>query len=116
LLDKFSGPVSATGVPVPVTDVETNPKKLAKLINDDPNQDLFTESERWHMAALGVDLVFACRGYWKSDNRGNWGTGFMAGLPVATSITGGVAALGMSMYGDLLDNDVSAGEMWKNAI
>jgi hypothetical protein len=34
---------------------------------------------------------------------------------VATSITGGVAALGMSMYGDLLDNDVSAGEMWKNA-
>jgi hypothetical protein len=31
------------------------------------------------------------------------------------SITGGVAALGMSMYGDLLDNDVSAGEMWKNA-
>jgi hypothetical protein len=33
---------------------------------------------------------------------------------VATSITGGVA-VGMSMYGDLLDNDVSAGEMWKNA-
>jgi hypothetical protein len=26
LLDKFSGPVSATGVPVPVTDVETNQK------------------------------------------------------------------------------------------
>jgi hypothetical protein len=39
----------------------------------------------------------------------------MAGAAgVATSITGGVAALGMSMYGDLLDNDVSAGEMWKN--
>jgi hypothetical protein len=36
------------------------------------------------------------------------------GLPVATSITGGVATY-MSMYGDLLDNDVSAGEMWKNA-
>jgi hypothetical protein len=49
-----SGPVSATGVPVPA-DVETNPK-ISKL-NDDPNQDLFTESERWHMAALGVDLV-----------------------------------------------------------
>jgi hypothetical protein len=32
---------------------------------------------------------------------------------VATSITGGVAALGMSMYGDLLDNDVSAGECGK---
>jgi hypothetical protein len=111
LLDKFSGPVSATGVPVPVTDVETNPKKLAKLINDDPNQDLFTESERWHMAALGVDLVSsASLGYWK---QGNWGTGFMA-AGVATSITGGVA-VGMSMYGDLLDNDVSAGEMWKNA-
>jgi hypothetical protein len=62
LLDKFSGPVSATGVPVPVTDVETNPKKLAKLINDDPNQDLFTESERWHMAALGVDLVSSLAG------------------------------------------------------
>jgi hypothetical protein len=31
----------------------------------------------------------------------------MAGAAgVATSITGGVAALGMSMYGDLLDNDV----------
>jgi hypothetical protein len=29
------------------------------------------------MAALGSSL----RGYWKSDNRGNWGTGFMAGLP-----------------------------------
>jgi hypothetical protein len=27
LLDKFSGPVSATGVPVLVIDVETNPKK-----------------------------------------------------------------------------------------
>jgi hypothetical protein len=40
----------------------------------------------------------------------------MAGAGVATSITGGVAALGMSMYGDLLDNDVSAGEMWKAAI
>jgi hypothetical protein len=40
------------------------------------------------MAALGVDK-FACRG-WKSDNRGNWGTGFMAGAAgVATSITGG---------------------------
>jgi hypothetical protein len=33
---------------------------------------------------------------------------------VATSITGGVAALGMSMYGDLLTM-TSAGEMWKNA-
>jgi hypothetical protein len=85
LLDKFSGPVSATGVPVPVTDVETNPKKLAKLINDDPNQDLFTESERWHMAALGVDLVSSLASYWKSDNRGNWGTGFMAGLPECTT-------------------------------
>jgi hypothetical protein len=51
LLDKFSARI-CDGVPVPVTDVETNPKKLAKLINDDPNQDLFTESERWHMAAL----------------------------------------------------------------
>jgi hypothetical protein len=66
------------------------------------------------MAALGVDLVSSLAGYWKSDNRGT-GTGFMAGAAgVATSITGGVAALGM-MYGDLLDNDVSAGEMWKNA-
>jgi hypothetical protein len=36
--------------------------KLAKLINDDPNQDLFTESERWHMAALGVDLVSSLAG------------------------------------------------------
>jgi hypothetical protein len=37
------------------------------------------------MAALGVDLVSSCRGYWKSDNRGNWGTGFMgaAGWPPA---------------------------------
>jgi hypothetical protein len=35
------------------------------------------------------------------------------GLPGGPSITGGVATLGMSMYGDLLDNDVSAGEMWK---
>jgi hypothetical protein len=39
----------------------------------------------------------------------------MAGAAGSPSITGGVAALGMSMYGDLLDNDVSAGEMWKNA-
>jgi hypothetical protein len=29
-------------------------------------------------------------------------------------VTGGLASLGMSMYGDL-DQDVSAGEMWKNA-
>jgi hypothetical protein len=61
LLDKFSGPVSATGVVVPVKEVETNPKKLAALINDDPN-DLFTESEKWHMAALGVDLVTSLPG------------------------------------------------------
>jgi hypothetical protein len=57
------------------------------------------------MAALGVDK-FACRGYWKSDNRGNWNWFYGRGCQVATSITGGVAALGMSMYGDLLDNDV----------
>jgi hypothetical protein len=45
---------------------------------------------------------------------GNWELVLWQGLQVATSITGGVAQ-GMSMYGDLLDNDVSAGEMWKNA-
>jgi hypothetical protein len=89
-------------------------QKLAKLINDDPNQDLFTESERWHMAALGVDLVSSLAGVTGKVITGATGTGFMAGAAgVATSITGGVAALGMSMYGDLLDNDVSAGEMWK---
>jgi hypothetical protein len=46
---------------------------------------------------------------------GNWELVLWQGAGVATSITGGVATLGMSMYGDLLDNDVSAGEMWKNA-
>jgi hypothetical protein len=35
LLDKFSGPVSATGAVVLVKEVETNPKKLA-AINGDP--------------------------------------------------------------------------------
>jgi hypothetical protein len=60
------------------------------------------------MAALGVDLVSSLAGV-TGENWGNWE------LAEGTSITGGVAALGMSMYGDLLDNDVSAGEMWKNA-
>jgi hypothetical protein len=60
LLDKFSGPVSATGAVVLVKEAETNPKKLA-AINDDPEQDLFTESEKWHMAALGTDLVTPCQ-------------------------------------------------------
>jgi hypothetical protein len=68
------------------------------------------------MAALGVDLVSSLAGVTGKVITGATGTGFMAGAAgVATSITGGVAALGMSMYGDLLDNDVSAGEMWKNA-
>jgi hypothetical protein len=90
--------------------------KLAKLINDDPNQDLFTESEKWHMAALGVDLVTSLAGVTgKVITGATGGAGFMAGAGVATSVTGGIASLGMSMYGDLLDNDVSAGEMWKNA-
>jgi hypothetical protein len=65
------------------------------------------------MAALGVDLVSACRGLEKKVITGATGV-YGRGCRVATSITGGVAALGMSMYGDLLDNDVSA-EMWKNA-
>jgi hypothetical protein len=73
------------GVPVPVTDVETNPKKLAKLINDDPNQDLFTESERWHMAALGVDLVSSFAGFGKviTGQLGNWFYGRAAEWPPA---------------------------------
>jgi hypothetical protein len=29
------------------------------------------------MAALGVDLVSSLAGLLESDNRGNWGTGFM---------------------------------------
>jgi hypothetical protein len=62
--------------------------KLAKLINDDPNQDLFTESERWHMAALGVDLVSSLAGVTGKVITGATGTGFMAGgCQVATSIT-----------------------------
>jgi hypothetical protein len=88
-------------------------KKLAKLINDDPNQDLFTESERWHMAALGVDLVSSLAGVTGKVITGAGGTGFMAGCRSATSITGGVAALGMSMYGDLLTM-TSLQEKWKN--
>jgi hypothetical protein len=68
------------------------------------------------MAALGVDLVTSLAGVTgKVITGATGGAGFMAGAGVATSITGGVASLGMSMYGDLLDNDVSAGEMWKNA-
>jgi hypothetical protein len=74
---------------------------------------LFTESEKWHMAALGVDLV-TLAGVTGSDNRGNWGTGFMAGCWSGHQHNWRCSALGMSMYGDLLD-DVSAGEMWKNA-
>jgi hypothetical protein len=58
------------------------------------------------MAALGVDLVSSLAGVTGkviTGATGNWFYGQAAG--VATSITGG-AALGMSMYGDLLDNDV----------
>jgi hypothetical protein len=55
------------------------------------------------MAALGADLCkSACQVTGKviTGQLGNWFYGRAAG--VATSITGGVAALGMSMYGDLL--------------
>jgi hypothetical protein len=53
------------------------------------------------MAALGVDLVSSLAGVTGKviTQLGNWFYGRAAG--VATSITGGVAALGMSMYGDL---------------
>jgi hypothetical protein len=68
------------------------------------------------MAALGVDLVSSLAGVTGKVIKGQLGNWFYGrGCGVATSITGGVATLGMSMYGDLLDNDVSAGEMWKNA-
>jgi hypothetical protein len=66
------------------------------------------------MAALGVDLVSSLAGVTGkviTGATGNWFYG--RGCQVATSITGGVAALGMSMYGDLLDNDVSAGDVEK---
>jgi hypothetical protein len=54
LLDKFNGGVC--NWVQSLKEVETNPKN--KLINDDPNQSLFTESERWHMAALGFQSCF----------------------------------------------------------
>jgi hypothetical protein len=44
-------------------------------------QDLFTESERWHMAALGVDLVTSLAGVTgKVITGATGGAGFMAGL------------------------------------
>jgi ABC-type uncharacterized transport system substrate-binding protein len=67
------------------------------------------------MAALGVDLVSSLGVTGKVITGATGELVLWQGCRVATSITGGVAALGMSMYGDLLDNDVSAGEMWKNA-
>jgi hypothetical protein len=42
------------------------------------------------MAALGVDLVTPCWGYWKSDNRATGELVLWQAAGVATSITGGV--------------------------
>jgi hypothetical protein len=39
------------------------------------------------------------------------GAGFMAGLLSSYQCSRRYSSLGMSMYGDLLDDDVSAGEM-----
>jgi hypothetical protein len=59
------------------------------------------------MAALGVDLVSSLAGVTGKVITGATGELVLwQGRWVATSITGGVATLGMSMYGDLLDNDV----------
>jgi hypothetical protein len=44
---------------------------------------------------------------------GTGGTGVYGIAGVATGIIGGVAALGMSMYGDYWTNDVPAGECGK---
>jgi hypothetical protein len=68
------------------------------------------------MAALGVDLVTSLAGVTgKVITGATGGAGFMAGAANYQCNWRYVASLGMSMYGDLLDNDVSAGEMWKNA-
>jgi hypothetical protein len=56
------------------------------------------------MAALGVDLVSSLAGVTGKVITGATGELVLwQGCRVATSITGGVATLGMSMYGDLLD-------------
>jgi hypothetical protein len=78
-LDKFSGPVCNWSSSSCKRSWD-KPKKLAALINDDPEQDLFTESEKWHMAALGVDLVTPLLGWTKVITGASGGAGFMAGL------------------------------------
>lgn len=116
LIERFNVKKDSSGKVVPEKEVVTDPKRLADQIQKNPNKDLFTESEHWHLAAFGTDLATSLAGVvGKGITAGTAGAGFMAGaVGTGISVTGGLAAMGMSFYGDYLDQDVSAGEMWKN--
>lgn len=122
LLDKFSSPPAT----VPTTPAEKkkaeatavpHPKKLADKLIKNPDKDPFSEADQWRLRALATDLGTSLAGVaGKVITAGSGGAGWMAGAAgTAISVTGGLAALGMEMYGDWLDDDVSAGEMAKNA-
>lgn len=93
------------------------PKKLSTRVAENPDADNFTDSEKWYLRSMATDALSSIAGVaGKAVTAGTGGAGFMAGIAgTAASVTGGLASLGMSMYGDYLDKDVSNGEMWTNA-
>lgn len=92
-------------------------KKLSDIVAKNPAPKELTKSENWHLRSIGTDAATTAIGLLgKFATAGTGGAGFMAGLAgTAVSVTGGVAATAMSMYGDYLDKDVTNGEMWGNA-
>jgi hypothetical protein len=116
MLDKFSGKADANGV-LPDKHVETNPVKLAQRVIADPKYEAFTDSDKWMMLSLGTNIAttaIALGG--KAVTVATGGAGIVAGAAgTAVGVVGGLAAVGMAMYSDYLNEDVSNREMWANA-
>lgn len=115
LLDRFSGPTNADGK-TEETHVETNPAKLAKLVDDNPNQVLLTKAEDWMLRGLATNAITTAIGIGgKLVTAATGGTGIMAGAAgTGIGVVGGLAALGMTFYSDLINKEVTTGEMWTN--
>ena len=77
-------------------------------ITPDNAQRALSDSDIWMVRGLATDLVSSIGAIGMKLT----GAGAVAGAGVG--ILGGLTAAGMTMYSDYLNDDVTAGEMWKN--
>lgn len=112
LLDRFGGSKikpedTKPGTVVPEEEQEENTKPIEELTPDNYEEG-FSDSDNWMLAAFGTDMVSSLAGVTAKL------TGVGAPVGMGISIGGGLAAAGMSMYSDYLNDDVDTWDMWKN--